>query len=84
MTERSKMLLLFRFLYSSSQRLANLFSCTEEKEGKIWLAKRTNIATGLSYDGKIVVEEGLAAGQNLIIAGYKGLSDGQEIVIAGR
>ena len=53
---------------------------TEEKEGKIF-AKRTNIATGLSYDGKIVVEEGLAAGQNLIIAGYKGLSDGQEVVV---
>ena len=52
-----------------------------EKQTDQWLAKRVNIETGLSYDGKIEVKKGLAAGQNLIVAGYKGLSDGQEILI---
>ncbi|MEZ4825690.1 MAG: efflux RND transporter periplasmic adaptor subunit [Bacteroidia bacterium] len=51
-----------------------------EQEGK-WIATRTNIKTGLSYNGAVEVTEGLTAGQNLIVAGYKNLSDGQEIII---
>ena len=50
-----------------------------EKEGEKWLARRKNIKTDLSYDGEVEVVSGLEAGDRLIIAGYKGLSDGQVI-----
>ncbi|MEZ4775007.1 MAG: efflux RND transporter periplasmic adaptor subunit [Bacteroidia bacterium] len=51
-----------------------------ESEGK-WIATRTNIKTGLSYNGQIEVIEGLTKDQQLIVIGYKNLSDGQEIII---
>lgn len=51
-----------------------------QSEGK-WIATRTNIKTGLSYNGQIEVTEGLAKDQQLIVLGYKNLSDGQEIII---
>ncbi|MDX2246417.1 MAG: efflux RND transporter periplasmic adaptor subunit [Bacteroidia bacterium] len=51
-----------------------------EKEGK-WIATRTNIKTGLSYNGQVEVIEGLSTGQQLVVMGYKNLSDGQEIII---
>ncbi|MEM6262342.1 MAG: efflux RND transporter periplasmic adaptor subunit [Bacteroidota bacterium] len=41
------------------------------------VARRINVKTGLSYQGEIVIDEGLKAGQSLITTGYKDLSDGQ-------
>lgn len=49
-----------------------------EADGQ-WKAMRKNIETGLSYDGEVIIENGLAEGDKLITTGYKGLSDGQII-----
>ncbi|MEM6347992.1 MAG: efflux RND transporter periplasmic adaptor subunit [Bacteroidota bacterium] len=49
-----------------------------ESEGQ-WKAVRKTIETGLSYDGEVIIENGLAAGDKLITTGFKGLSDGQII-----
>lgn len=47
-----------------------------ENDGQ-WKAVRRTIKTGLSYNGEVVIEDGLNAGDNLITTGFKGLSDGQ-------
>lgn len=50
-------------------------------EGDKWIARRKNIETGLSHNGRQLVKTGLSSGDQLIVAGFKDLSDGQEIIL---
>lgn len=56
-----------------------VYIAEKDAEGK-WLSKRKNISTGLSAEGSVLIEKGLAAGDKLITVGYKDLSDGQPVV----
>jgi RND family efflux transporter MFP subunit len=48
-------------------------------EGNKKVAKARPIKTGLSYNGKVEILEGLSAGDQLITLGYQEVSDGQTI-----
>lgn len=48
-------------------------------EGNKKIAKAKEVKTGLSYNGKIEILEGLSAGDQLITLGYQEVSDGQPI-----
>ncbi|MDQ6477647.1 efflux RND transporter periplasmic adaptor subunit [Dyadobacter sp. LHD-138] len=48
-------------------------------EGNKKIAKAKEVKTGLSYNGKIEILEGLTAGDQLITLGYQEVSDGQPI-----
>jgi len=48
-------------------------------EGSKKVAKAKTIKTGLSYNGKVEILEGLTAGDQLITLGYQEVSDGQQI-----
>ena len=48
-------------------------------EGNKKIAKAREVKTGLSYNGKIEILEGLTAGDQLITLGYQEVSDGQPI-----
>lgn len=45
------------------------------------IAKKTYIQIGDSYEGQIIITEGLKGGETLIMEGSRGLSDGQSIEI---
>ncbi|WP_369804157.1 hypothetical protein [Siphonobacter sp. SORGH_AS_0500] len=49
------------------------------QEGGKKIAKARPVKTGLSYNGKIEITEGLSAGDELITVGYQELTDGQPI-----
>ncbi|MBK8955142.1 MAG: efflux RND transporter periplasmic adaptor subunit [Saprospiraceae bacterium] len=46
-----------------------------------WYARRKNILSGISYQGKTVVKNGLSAGDKIISSGYSELVDGQLIAL---
>jgi len=48
-------------------------------EGNKKVAKAREVKTGLSYNGKVEILEGLTAGDQLITLGYQEVSDGQPI-----
>jgi membrane fusion protein (multidrug efflux system) len=48
-------------------------------EGNKKVAKAKTVKTGLSYNGKVEILEGLSAGDQLITLGYQEVSDGQTI-----
>ena len=48
-------------------------------EGNRKVAKAKEVKTGLSYNGKVEILEGLTAGDQLITLGYQDISDGQPI-----
>ena len=48
-------------------------------EGNKKVAKAKEVKTGLSYNGKVEILEGLTAGDQLITLGYQEMSDGQPI-----
>ncbi|MCE7068156.1 efflux RND transporter periplasmic adaptor subunit [Dyadobacter sp. CY326] len=48
-------------------------------EGNKKIAKAKEVKTGLSYNGKVEILSGLAAGDQLITLGYQEVSDGQPI-----
>jgi len=54
----------------------------EEDEENGTVARKTYIETGESYDNQAVVEEGLSAGDRIITAGSRGLTDGQAVGIS--
>ncbi len=54
-----------------------VFVAVEESGKKI--ARSKSVKTGLSYNGKIVILEGLTAGDQLISTGYQDVADGQVI-----
>ena len=64
-----------------SEKGPYIFIVQRSADGYKWKAYRKNIETGLSDDGTIQVKSGLSPGEQLVIAGYKDLSDGQEVVI---
>ncbi|GAB4419148.1 MAG: efflux RND transporter periplasmic adaptor subunit [Bacteroidia bacterium] len=66
-------------LVQQSDLGAFVYTAVADSSGT-WKARRVDIALGLSYAGEVVVEKGLKAGDRLINAGYKDLSDGQEVI----
>jgi len=51
-----------------------------KQTGNNWSAERRIIKTGMDYDGTIEVLEGLAAGEQIVTAGFQNLNPGQIIV----
>jgi RND family efflux transporter MFP subunit len=45
------------------------------------MAQKVYIETGETYDGEVIIKEGLAGGENLIIKGARGLVDNQLIAV---
>ena len=58
-----------------------VFVAQKSADGDKWKAYRKNIETGLADEGVIQIKSGVKPGEQLVIAGYKDLSDGQEVVI---
>ncbi len=54
-----------------------------EKEGKE-IATKSYVETGESYDGNIIIEEGLEAGEQVIIDGARSISNGDPIKIMNK
>lgn len=50
-----------------------------EMEGNKKVAKARTVKTGESYDGRVVITQGLKAGDQLITTGYQDVVDGQAI-----
>jgi membrane fusion protein (multidrug efflux system) len=50
----------------------------DQKEN-IWVAKKVNITTGESTEGRTVISSGLAAGDKIIMKGYRSVTNGQPI-----
>jgi RND family efflux transporter MFP subunit len=48
-----------------------------KQNGNQWSAEKRLIKTGMDYDGVIEVVEGLAAGENIITAGFQNLNPGE-------
>lgn len=55
-------------------------------EGDLQVAKRQSVKLGPSYDGKVVVESGLSAGDEVVVLGQYNLTEGDavEVVNASR
>jgi membrane fusion protein, multidrug efflux system len=49
------------------------------EEGGKKVAKQRKVKTGLSYNGQVVIQEGLSAGEQLITDGFQDLVDGQPV-----
>ncbi len=52
-----------------------------EQSNGFWFAKRKNIVTGISYQGKTEVTSGLTEGDKIITDGFSELVDGQMIAL---
>ncbi len=52
-----------------------------EDSGEYPVAKKVYVATGMDYDGNVVITRGLSGGETLITEGAIGLSDGERITI---
>lgn len=52
-----------------------------KNDGKKNTAERVNITTGLSYNGQIEVLSGIAAGDQIITAGFQALNAGEQVSI---
>jgi len=57
--------------------IGNYIYVAEKDPNDQWIASRTPVIVGLSYDGLAQIESGLKAGDIVITDGYKDLSDGQ-------
>lgn len=53
----------------------------KEEEGKGTVARKQYVTIGDSYDGQVIITEGLDGGELLILDGARGLADGQSIRI---
>ncbi|MCB9234884.1 MAG: efflux RND transporter periplasmic adaptor subunit [Bacteroidia bacterium] len=53
-----------------------VFTARQDESGN-WVAHKSKIETGMSYEGKIVASAGLKPGDLLITVGYQDLSEGQ-------
>ena len=62
----------------SGQRYVYLVA---EDEDKGTIARKQYVTIGESYDGAVVIKEGLSGGETLILDGARGLADGQAIRI---
>ncbi|PAU94936.1 efflux transporter periplasmic adaptor subunit [Aliifodinibius salipaludis] len=56
-----------------------LYVAEETESG--WLAKQRSVVTGKSYQDKIIIEEGLEPGDQIITVGYNNINDGDPISI---
>jgi multidrug efflux pump subunit AcrA (membrane-fusion protein) len=55
------------------------FVMVAEKNGNKVIAKRLIVKTGDSYNGNVIITEGLNVGTQLISTGYQDLIDGQDV-----
>jgi multidrug efflux pump subunit AcrA (membrane-fusion protein) len=73
----SKAIVINQNLIQTSE--AGKFVMVAEKNGNKMIAKRVIVKTGDSYNGNIVITNGLNNGDQLISTGYQDLIDGQEV-----
>jgi membrane fusion protein, multidrug efflux system len=73
----SKAIVINQNLVQTSE--AGKFVMVAEKNGNKMIAKRVIVKTGDSYNGNIVITNGLNNGDQLISTGYQDLIDGQEV-----
>ena len=78
--ERSDALVLPINVVQRSEKGPFIYIATEEEAG-VWKAQRKLIETGLSAEGKIEIVEGLKAGDQVVMVGFKDLSDGTELIV---
>ena len=55
------------------------FVMVAEHSGNKIIAKRAIVKTGDSYNGNIIITDGLKEGDEMITSGYQDLIDGQEV-----
>lgn len=51
-----------------------------KQSGNDWIAEQRMVKTGMDYDGKIEILEGIAAGENIITTGFQNLNAGERVV----
>ncbi len=56
------------------------FVYVAKQNGNDWIAERRIIKTGMDYDGKIEVLEGITAGENIITSGFQNLNGGEKVI----
>lgn len=59
----------------------NVYVYTAERDGDRFVAKKNQIQMGNSYDGKVIIKEGLETGAVVIIDGARLVKDGEEIIV---
>ncbi|RMG71942.1 MAG: efflux RND transporter periplasmic adaptor subunit, partial [Bacteroidetes bacterium] len=67
-------------LVQQSERGSFVYVAEQGADGSL-VARRRSLVLGLSYGSQVQVIEGLQAGDQLINAGYKDLSDGQRLIL---
>ena len=67
-------------LIQQSERGPFVYVAENGSEGQL-VARRRNLVLGLSYGSLVQVADGLTAGDRLINAGYKDLSEGQYLIL---
>ncbi len=50
------------------------------QDGANWKTERRLVKTGMDYDGKMEITEGLNVGDKIIYSGYQGLNVGQKVI----
>jgi len=55
------------------------FLMTVKRNGSKLIATKTPVTTGSSYNGQIIITNGLNVGDELIISGFQDLIEGQEV-----
>jgi membrane fusion protein, multidrug efflux system len=66
------------------QDLKGYYVYVVEENGGNPVAKKAYVQTGLSYDNKTMVTEGVKAGQKVIVTGYNQVSDGTAVQIQSK
>lgn len=51
-----------------------------KQSGNDWIAEQRMVKTGMDYDGKIEILEGIVAGENIITTGFQNLNAGERVV----
>lgn len=54
-----------------------------EGDGAEWTVRERRVRTGLKFDGRVAIREGLEAGTAVVTEGNEALRDGQQVRIAG-
>jgi len=77
--QRSNVLTVPVNIVQKTNNKAYLFVAAQN--GSEWVAKQRSVVAGNSYGDKIIIEEGLQPGDQIITVGYNGLNDGDLISI---
>ncbi|NNE70507.1 MAG: efflux RND transporter periplasmic adaptor subunit [Rhodothermales bacterium] len=63
---------------------SSVFVVTSPGDGTVQMAERRTVTMGPSYGGRVVVEAGLQAGDEIIVAGQTNVTEGDAVEIANR